>query len=149
MFHPKTTARGAFEASVIDGQEQGSAYTNPHFPTLKEVVPAMLDELLGPLMPLNSHNGLLDLCCGAGEFTLIFQVRFSRGIPAPPYVPAPCMHMCGSCEMMTTAAPMLRVRSYHQSGYILVVTMLAVLLRIGNSGAISEIPDRGAVSGLR
>ena len=47
----------------------------------------MLDTCLGPLMPLNAYSGLLDLCCGAGEFTLIFQVRLppprpSHGTPA-------------------------------------------------------------------
>ena len=60
-------------------QEQGGSYSNPHFPTLKEVLPTMLDQLLGPLMPL--HAGLLDLCCGAGEFTLIFQARLSVLLP--------------------------------------------------------------------
>mmetsp|Transcript_34382 Transcript_34382/g.97390 ORF Transcript_34382/g.97390 Transcript_34382/m.97390 type:complete len:203 (+) Transcript_34382:298-906(+) len=70
--------RGKYEDKGVQRyyEEEGSRYSNPHFPILQEVVPSMLDQLLPPLMPLS--GGVLDLCCGSGEFTLIFRAWLER-----------------------------------------------------------------------
>eukprot|EP00873_Tetraselmis_striata_P022455 jgi/Tetstr1/442719/TSEL_030809.t1 len=72
--------RGAYEEMGVQQyyEARGGEYSNPHFSTLKEVLPRALEQLLGPLLPL--RHGLLDFCCGSGEFTRIFEGwQASRG----------------------------------------------------------------------
>ena len=85
-----SSIRGKYEELGVQKyyMEHGSDYSNPHFATLKEVVPRMLDQLLRPLLPLK--GGVLDLCCGAGEFTLIFRAWHSL---------QPCSASGGCCPV--------------------------------------------------
>jgi hypothetical protein len=72
--------RGQYESMGVQQfyAEKGAEYSNPHFATLKEVLPQMLEHLVGPLLPLK--HGLLDFCCGSGEFTRIYEAwERSRG----------------------------------------------------------------------
>lgn len=65
--------RGEYEAKGVERfyAEGGATYSNPHLPLLREVLPRTLERLLGPMMPLT--RGLLDLCAGSGEFTIVFR----------------------------------------------------------------------------
>jgi hypothetical protein len=66
--------------------QHGTEYRNPHFATLCEVVPKMLDAMLGPVLRIDksqdastqdastsSNFSCLDFCCGSGEFSRILS----------------------------------------------------------------------------
>lgn len=73
--------RNIYEAIGAEAyyKNHGSKYRNPHFATLNEVLPAMLDSMLVPA--LGASEGMaalefscLDFCCGSGEFTQILDI---------------------------------------------------------------------------
>eukprot|EP00959_Pyramimonas_sp_CCMP1952_P000107 1907-Pyramimonas_sp.AAC.2 len=72
--------------------QHGADYRNPHFPTLCEVLPKMLDAMLVPALREGTsttgeeststlepmHFTCLDFCCGAGEFSRILNAWCER-----------------------------------------------------------------------
>uniref|UniRef100_A0A061SH74 Methyltransferase domain-containing protein n=1 Tax=Tetraselmis sp. GSL018 TaxID=582737 RepID=A0A061SH74_9CHLO len=71
-----SSIRGCYQALGVRRfyEERGGDYVNPHFATLVEVTPGILSEILLPrLYEIAANGGMLDLCCGSGEMTVIFR----------------------------------------------------------------------------